>query len=239
MSELFGAGTERAVAELFRSIGIEPTIESLKYNEGRATDAGECDLVLEDNDNILLIECKAKALTRAAMAGETFAAVLDYAGSVIASQVQAMQHERVLRENGAIFFDDGHCLKHNGRNITRLSVTLLDHGSLQDHFLFMNLVEPLLRSEIVIASGERSSRYEYLRKLLDKHREEMNAAMDRKRSPWEEALGAASLSYGQLAVILIENQSVCTLIDVLRKPATFATMNPLLEYYYLKKIDLA
>ena len=78
-----------------------------------------------------------------------------------------------------------------------------------------------------------------LHKLLGKHRDEMNAAMGRKRSPWEGALGAASLSYGQLAVILIENQSVCTLIDVLRKRATFATMNPLLEYYYLEKIELA
>ena len=63
-------------------------------------------------------------------------------------------------------------------------------------------------------------------------------AEGRKKSPWVEALGAASLSYGQLAIILIENRSVSALIDVLRKPATFATMNPLLEYHYLKKSDL-
>ena len=238
MSDLVGAGTERSVAALFRFVGMQPTVEGLKYNEGRATDAGECDLVLEDDGNILLIECKAKPLTRATMGGERFAAVLDYAASVVASQVQALQHERLLRDNGGILFDNGQCLKHEGREITRLSVTLLDHGSLQDRFLFMNLVEPLLRSEIVIAPGEEKSRYDGLRKQLDRHREEMKAAEGRKKSPWVEALGAASLSCGQLATILIDNRTVSALIDVLRKPATFSTMNPLLEYYHLKKSDL-
>ena len=210
----------------------------MKYNEGAETDAGECDLVFEDDDNILLIECKAKPLTRATMGGENFAAVLDYAASVVASQVQALQHERLLRDHGEIRFDAGQCLRHKGREITRLSVTLLDHGSLQDRFLFVNLVEPLLCSKIVVEPGAGTSRYDGLAKQLDRHRTEMKAVEGRKKSPWVEALGAASLSYGQLAVILIENQSVSALIDVLRKPATFATMNPLLEYHCLKKSDL-
>ena len=238
VSDLVGAGTERSVAALFRSFDMQPSVEGLKYNEGADADAGECDLVFEDDDNILLIECKAKPLTRATMGGESFAAVLDYAGSVVASQTQALQHERLLRDHGEIRFDDGQCLMHKGREITRLSVTLLDHGSLQDRFLFVNLVEPLLRSKIVIDPGTGRRRYDDLSKQLDKHRKEMKAAEDRKKSPWVEALGAASLSYGQLAIILSENRSVSALIDVLRKPVTFATMNPLLEYHYLKKSDL-
>ena len=238
MDKLVGEGTERSVADLLRFFGLQPTVEGLKYNEGKAVDAGECDLVLEDEGNILLIECKAKPLTRATMGGESFAAVLDYAFSVVASQVQALQHERLLRDKGEIRFDNGQCLKHKGREITRLSVTLLDQGSLQDRFLFMNLVEPLLRSQIVVGSGAQTNRYDKLRKQLDKHRKEMEAAQDRKKSPWVEALGAASLSFGQLAIILIENRTVSALIDVLRKPATYATMNPLLEYYHLKKSGL-
>ena len=236
VSDLVGAGTERSVAALFRFFDMQPSVEGLKYNEGADTDAGECDLVFEDDDNILLIECKAKPLTRATMGGESFAAVLDYAGSVVASQAQALQHERLLRDHGEIRFDDGQCLMHKGREITRLSVTLLDHGSLQDRFLFMNLVEPLLRSKIVIDPGARSSRYDNLCKQLERHREEMKAAEGRKKSFWVEGLAVASLSYGQLAIILIENRTVSALIDVLRKPATFATMNPLLEYYHLKEL---
>ena len=238
VSDLVGTGTERSVATLFRSVGVDPSVEGLKYNEGAETDAGECDLVLEDDENVLLIECKAKPLTRATMGEDSFAAVLDYAASVVASQVQALQHERLLRDHGEILFDDGYCLKHKGREITRLSVTLLDHGSLQDQLLFANLVEPLLRSKIVVEPGDGSRRYDALRKQLDRHREEMAAAEGRKRSPWVEALGAAYLSYGQLAIILIENRSVCSLIGVLRTRTTFATMNPLLEYHYVKMSDL-
>lgn len=238
VSHLVGTGTEQSVAELFRFFGMEPSVEGLKYNEGAATDAGECDLVFEDENNILLIECKGKALTRATMGGESFAAVLDYAPSVLASQVQALQHERLLCDQGEILFDNGQCLRHEGREITRLSVTLLDHGSLQDRFLFMNLVEPLLHSKIVVDPGVRSGRYDDLCEVLERHREEMEAVEGRDISPWVAALGAASLSYGQLAIILIDHHSVSALIEVLRKPATFGTMNPLLEYHYLKKSDL-
>ena len=173
------------------------------------------------------------------MGGESFAAVLDYGASVLASQVQALQHERLLRDHGEIRFDSGQCLKHRGREITRLSVTLLDHGSLQDRFLFVNLVEPLLRSRIVVDPGVRSSKYDDLCKQLDRHREEMKAAEGRKNSSWVEGLAAASLSYGQLAIILIEHRTVSALVDVLRRPATFATMNPLLEYHHLKNLSAA
>ena len=238
VSDLVGKGTERSVAALFRFLGIQPSVEGLKYNEGAETDAGECDLVLEDDENILLIECKAKPLTRATMGGESFAAVLDYAPSVLASQVQALQHERLLRDRGEIRFDKGQCLRHEGREITRLSVTLLDHGSLQDRFLFMNLVEPLLRSKIVVEPGVRSGRYDDLCEVLEGHRQEMEAVAGRNGSPWIAALGAASLSYGQLAIILMENRSVTALIDVLRTPGTFVSMNPLLEYHNLKKCGL-
>ena len=233
--DLVGTGTERSVATLFRFFGMEPSVEGLKYNEGAETDAGECDLVVEDNDNILLIECKAKPLTRATMAGESFAAVLDYAASVVASQVQALQHERLLRDRDELLFDNGQRLEHKEREITRLSITLLDHGSLQDRFLFANLVEPLLRSRVVVGPREGRRRYHSLCKQLDRHREEMAAAKGRKKSPWVEALGAASLSYGQLAVILTEVRTVSALVGILRKPATFTTMNPLLEYHYLKE----
>ena len=239
VSDVVGHGTERSVTALFRLFGIQPSVEGLKYNEGAETDAGECDLVFEDDDNILLIECKAKPLTRAAMSGESFAAVLDYAASVVASQVQALQHERLLRDHGEILFDNGQCLKHEGRKITRLSVTLLDHGSLQDRFLFVHLVKPLLRSKIIVEQGAQSNRYDALCGVLDRHREEMEAATEGcKKSPWVEALEAALLSYGQLAIILTKNRTVSELIDVLRNLLTFTTMNPLLEYHYLKKSSL-
>jgi hypothetical protein len=239
VADLVGKGTERAVAALLRCRGLHPTFEGATYNEGGAADAGECDLVLEDGDNILLIECKGKPLTRATMAAEPGAAFLDYAGGVIASQVQALQHERLLHDKGEIVFDDGRCLRLDGRRVTRLSVTLLDHGSLQDRFLFMNLVAPLLRSRMNFdPEHPNRKRYREVNDELDTLRREMKGAERRTGSAWVAALGAASLSFGQLATLLVEADSLAALIERVRKPATFGTMNPLLEYHYLKKQGL-
>jgi len=235
VADLVGKGTERAVAALLRFRGLIPTFEGAKYNEGKAVDSGECDLILEDDDNVVFVECKGKPLTRATMAAEPGAALLDYAGGVIASQVQALQHHRLLQDNGEIQFDDGRRLQLRERRVTRLSVTLLDHGSLQDRFLFVNLVEPLLRSEVVFdPEHPNRKRYREVNEELDRHRREMKSAERRSARVWGEALGAASLSFGQLATLLVEANSLASLVERLRKPATFATMNPLLEYHYMR-----
>jgi Holliday junction resolvase-like predicted endonuclease len=42
-----------------------------------ASSEGECDLVFEDENSILFVECKSKAVTSATMAGEPLEAVLD------------------------------------------------------------------------------------------------------------------------------------------------------------------
>jgi hypothetical protein len=144
-----------------------------------------------------------------------------------------------LHDNGAIEFDNGSRLELQGRRVTRLSMTLLDHGSLQDRFLFINLVEPLLRSQVAFDPKDpKSKRYREINDELDRHRREMKAAERRNDSPWKEALGASSLSFGQLASILVEANTLSTLVERLRKPATLGTMNPLLGYYYLKEQGL-
>jgi hypothetical protein len=236
VSELTGAGTERAVAALLRFRNLTPSFEGAKYNEGQAVDSGECDIVLEDSANVLFIECKGKPLTRATMEGEPGAALLDYGEGVLASQIQALQHERILTTKHEISFDNGPPLELRDRKVTRLSVTLLDHGSLQDRFLFINLVEPFLRSQIIFdPTSPNRKRYKRLNAALDKHRIEMTAAEARSASPWQEALGAASLSFGQLAVILIKDNTVSSLVEQISKPATTVSLNPLLEYHHMRQ----
>ena len=53
-----------------------------------------------------------------------------------------------------------------------------------------------------------------------------------------QALGSASLSFGQLATILIEVNCVAALVETLQTSTMFGTMNPLLEYHYLKRVGL-
>ena len=67
VSDLRGAGTEGLTKRIFAKHGFRPSLTGAEYKlpEGY----GECDFVFEDDSNILLVECKAKPLTRRAMTG--------------------------------------------------------------------------------------------------------------------------------------------------------------------------
>lgn len=240
ISDITGKGLERALGQLLRSRHLAPTIEGKCYSDG--ADQGECDLVLEDDQTILFIECKAKALTRAAMAGDPQDAVFAYLQGVVASQAQALQHESILMTKGKIEFDDGTVLERRDRDIVRVSVTLFDHGTLQDRFLFGQLSS-------VLATSKLSAANELADKALRRRVEKTNATLERLRRHltedlgdgadisnriWARALPTASLSIGHLAILLIEYTTVSGLAKVLRKPATFATGSVLKEYHYLR-----
>lgn len=236
---LTGEGTERMVGRLLQLRGIRPTCEGAKYNSTKQVDAGECDFVLEDDQYILFIECKSKALTRATMAGEPVDALIDYARSMLASQAQALQHERVLRANGQITFDDGHVLTLGGRKVVRLTVTLLDHGSFQDRVIFSQFALPVLSARIKYDPGHTKARmFDDVNDDLKKLTDEMEAAAARTKNVWVETLGSASLSVGQLAVLLDESPTVSELVKRLTRPVTFSTTNPLLEYHHLRNRGL-
>jgi hypothetical protein len=146
ISELAGDGTERIVRRLFERAQIMPSRLSSKYLVNG--EDGECDLVLEDAEHIVFVECKAKALTRAAMAGVPGEALLDFAGAVMQPQAQALRHERILRTLGYIDFKDGYRLVLGTRKILRLSMTLMDLASLQDRSTFLNVFELLAKAEV-------------------------------------------------------------------------------------------
>jgi hypothetical protein len=145
VTHLAGDGTERVILAIFELAGLSPTLVGAKYNVGKP-DEGECDLVFESDTHIVLLECKAKALTRAAMAGAPEAALEVYVGGVLNAQSQCLQHERLLRTKGRIDFEGGRRLDCRDREIVRLSVTLLDHGTLQDDKFFWALATTLRRS---------------------------------------------------------------------------------------------
>jgi hypothetical protein len=109
-TELTGQGTHRVASRLFVDVGLSPTFSEKKYTMNPSSE-GECDLIFEDKTSILFVECKSKAVTSATMAGEPLEAVLDFAAGLLASQVQALRHERLLRTLGKIEFTDGTILE--------------------------------------------------------------------------------------------------------------------------------
>lgn len=236
IARLRGDAAERLTKYLFAKHGFQPSFENAIYDMGDQ-DAGECDLVFEDEENIILVECKAKALTRGAMTGTQGDALLDFAGGLFASQAQALRHERILRSSGAISFRDGTLLEFRDRHITRLTVTLLDHGALQDRWMLRNVYNALLSAQFTCELGyTKKKQVEEFNTNLHLFREETSlleaAGQDINAHP----LNAASASVAQLDVLLESVQSLSEVRTRLSAPVTFSTLNVLLEHFHQQKM---
>ncbi len=236
IDSLKGDGTERLTKYLFAKHGLQPSFENAKYDQGEQG-AGECDLVFEDEENIILVECKAKALTRGAMTGTQGDALLDFAGGLFASQAQALRHERILRSEEAIHFRDGTRLELRERRITRITVTLLDHGALQDRWFLRSIYNALLSAQVTCDPGYTKEKQvkefnEKLRLFQEETRLLEAAGQDINAHP----LNAASASVAQLDVLLENVQSLSEVRTRLSAHVTFSTLNVLLEHFHQQKM---
>lgn len=240
ISNMTGDGLERATGAILKFRGLNPTVEAKKYHMNGID--GECDLVLEDDKTIIFIECKAKPITRAAMSGEMGDPTLLYLEGIVASQTQALQHETILAEHDRIAFEDHSILELKARKIIRLSMTLFDYGTLQDRFVFSHLSAALTNSELASTDSRSRKRVKKANEILDKLRCSLgikkDMSEDAARNVWIRALPTASLSIGQLAAILVEQDDVSKLARVLSRPASFATGSVLKEYHFLRKQGL-
>ncbi|MEN8511301.1 hypothetical protein [Burkholderia sp. RS02] len=141
-----GNAIEPMVAGMFRSRGIAPAIVSRKYDMYGTI--GECDIVIESDQAVILIELKKKSMTRAAQAGDSYSGFFDLFGGVLSAQEQLGQHEVLLREFGHIKFVDGSQINLNGRRIERLAVTLLDWGGTQDGMVLRAIMSTLVGASL-------------------------------------------------------------------------------------------
>ncbi len=236
ISNLRGDATERLTKHVFAKRGFQPTFENAKYELGQLG-AGECDLVFEDEENIVLVKCKAKALTRGAMTGTQGEALLDFSGGLFASQAQALRHERILRSVGSITFVDGRRLEFRDRRIVRLTVTLLDHGALQDRWMLRNVYNALLSVQVSCAANYPKKKqvddFNAHLKLFQQETRLLEACGQNINS---HPLNAASTSVAQLDVILDGVQSLTDVRTRLSSPMTFSTFNVLLEHFQMEKM---
>jgi hypothetical protein len=237
MSDLAGDGTERIVLSAFSRAHLHPTVNGKTYQA--SGEVGECDLVFEDSDHILFIECKAKPLTRAAMAGTSGEALFDFTGGILHSQGQALRHERILRNNGFIDFENGYRLQFADRKILRLSVTLMDLGALQDRSTFINLFEQLARIEV---SGEPGySKAKELKKVNEKlhdFRKEVIELDQLGQNARAQALRTICLSVGQLVILLNGASDLSTFIKRMPLHVMTGSGNALADYYRFRDIGM-
>ena len=121
---------------------------------------GECDLLIESNEAIILIEFKKKVLTRKAKSGIDIDILIDLSDSILSSQLQAGRTELVLREKGEITLTE---LKTNNsktvywkdRTIERISLTQLDFGGFHDKNIINQFFKALLTHSYGTYSEEK------------------------------------------------------------------------------------
>lgn len=235
-NKLRGDGCERLVRHLFASAGLEPSIEAEKYRLGK--EVLECDLVVESDTHILLVEMKAKALTRKSMAGWPGAALFDFGRNVLASQLQALRHEGVLRRDGVINFRSGKRLEWKGREIVRLSVSLLDQASLQDRTVLWHLYETFLHARVSVDPNHPDvETVKSLNKSLETLRGEAQR-LDELGVPIAVQRFGASLSAPQLATFLEGADDLADLVLQLDSRLTTMSFNPLFELNYYRSSGL-
>ncbi len=155
-----GEAIEPTLAKAFQHHGINPSVVSCKYNMFGVN--GECDIVIETDSTILLIELKKKPMTRASQAGNSEKLFADLFKGIFETQSQLGQHELMLHEHGHIKFLDGSLLKLAGRSIERLAVTLMDWGSTQDRMVLRTLANTLIDSSLSLDDAS-SSQSEFLK----------------------------------------------------------------------------
>jgi biotin operon repressor len=144
--EKIGSAMEGMIAAAFKLRNIHPSVTSGKYRVG--SDTHECDLVIESESVLILIELKKKSLTAASYAGNTVTALLDLCLSALHAQLQLGKHELRFREHGKIEFLDGTVVEWRDRRIERISVSLLDWGGTQDRFALQRIAANLVGARL-------------------------------------------------------------------------------------------
>ena len=136
---------ERMTVEAVSSTGNAPSYAGLKYrtpNQRKREASFELDVADVTPKHLSLLECKKKALTNNARAGNVISAAVDLAHAFLKPLAQMIHHEAELRVNG-IKFLNGQVLELDGRDIQRIAITMTDHGSMQDRMFLRAILVSL------------------------------------------------------------------------------------------------
>jgi hypothetical protein len=144
--QLIGDAIEDTVSAALISKNVVPSITSGKYKVGSAVH--ECDLVIESDNVLILIELKKKALKATSSAGNIATALSDLCLSALKAQLQLGKHEVRLREKGKIEFLDGRVVEWRDRRIERISTSLLDWGGTQDRVFLQRVAANLVGGKV-------------------------------------------------------------------------------------------
>lgn len=122
------------------------------------------------------------------------------------------------------------------RNILRLTVTLVDHGAVQDRWFFRNLYNALLSVQVSCPAGyAREKQVKDFNRNLKLFQEETRrleaCGQDINTHPFR----IASASVAQLDILLEGALSLTDVRTRLSFPTTFSTLNVLAEHFQMER----
>lgn len=139
-----GMKLEEFMRQKFAKKGIETKYGKYVSNGLK----GECDIVVETDNRVFLMEMKKKNLTRAARQGHEYQIVMDLTSSLYYSQEQCFRTKMALMKNGQVVLSDNGnsvILEYKERPIESITLTLNDYGSFQERILLMQILELFTR----------------------------------------------------------------------------------------------
>jgi hypothetical protein len=230
-----GFAFERLVRAQLMSHGVVSCAG--KYKVQRI--AGECDLVVESDDSIILLELKLKALTRKSRSGDTVQVFLDLTNSLLDAQAQLAQHEVLLYEQGALELtnsDNRYSLQRRGRRVDRVAVTLLDYGALQNRDTLFHLMNTMVTATISTSDPARQGAIEKIKMTATKLAASQKRLHELRPINGMQFYNCWSLSLGQLLVMLDDVTSNQSFADVLHwcEGISLGTLDPYYELSVLR-----
>lgn len=147
------------------------TFSTGDYNDGQMP-KGECDVIIESENAIDIIEIKKKVLKRASRSGNDIELVIDLSSSLLDAQIQTGRTEILLREQGYIDLKnkEGEITRVslNDREINRIALTHLDYGSFQDRTIINNILTILNNERLSLRSQENTLYVDKFKKISEK-----------------------------------------------------------------------
>jgi Holliday junction resolvase-like predicted endonuclease len=127
---------------------------------------GECDAAVESTKDVIFIEMKGKALTRAARAGTIPNLMADVAASFLKAQAQAGGHEVRIRRDGHLQLkhktEGEYLIELQGREVERVALTLLEYGAFQDRVFCQGILGAVINAVIRVDDAVWKKKFQEL-----------------------------------------------------------------------------
>ncbi len=206
---------------------------------------GECDLIIECKDEIILIEIKKKSLTRKAKSGIDIDILIDLAESILYPQLQAGRTEIFLREKGSItLIKEGveTTIILDGRRIERIALTQLDFGGFQDRAIMTQFLNSLLTHTFGTHSEDKKivKKFQILEEKRENWVEQYNKLMELdERFAHYPFFNCNFISLPQLLEVINvsnSNESFCKSLSK-TKYVSLSTLDWYLEFNHTNQMD--